>query len=159
MKTYCLVPSVIAEKHIFPNHSREQTSIKPLTSVSNHSPSSKVKDKPSLETLVRLALQPSQHDYGISLVKSLDQNPNVTWNESGDLDPPFKGLNIIDLITTLSNRKAKFSPEKKPLVKMLFNLTGLNPRSIKNSKEKVDLLGGGGGGRGRGTGRCEWVPY
>ena len=162
MKTFCLVPSAIAEKHFSSaSMSKERTSISPPSAAPYHPPVSKIKDKPPLDSLLRVALPPSQHDYGTSFVKLLDQNTNVSWNENGDLDQPFKGLNIINLISTLNNRKAKISPEQKPLVKMLFNLTGLNPLSIKNSKEKADLVGGGkkkivGGGN---AAVGVWIPY
>ena len=162
MKTFCLIPSAIAEKHFsLASMSKERTFISPPTVATNLPPASKIKDKPSLDSLLRVALPPSQHDYGLSFLKLLDQNPNVGWNENGDLDHPFKGLNVINLISTLSNRKAKFPSEQKPLVKMFFNLTGLNPLSIKNSKEKVDLVGGGKkvSSRGGNAAVGSWVAY
>lgn len=86
----------------------------PIKSQASHSPRQHTGSaNPSLEDLIRVSVPPPNREYGLSLVKLLDGKPNVSWDERGNLFPPFSGLNIIDIINSLGNTIGKISTEKK----------------------------------------------
>lgn len=67
-------------------------------------------------------MSPACREYGLTFVKLLDGKPSITWDEKGNLSPPFSGYNILDLINSLANNKGRLSSEDRPLVNMLFRL-------------------------------------
>ena len=155
MKEYCLVPVSIAQKFMFtqpPSPSKVVIAKKKISQPKPLSPSPMhpLPHNPSLEDLIRVSTSPAFREYGLSLVKLLDNKSGISWDEEGNFSPPFSGLNIIDIINTLGNPKATFSNKQKPLVKLLFHLAQIPSRAIRNISQKKKLVG---------MGRTAWLPY
>lgn len=120
---------------------------KPIPEPTSRTPSF---TNPPLEKLIRVSISPAFQEYGLSLIKLLDGKPNISWDERGNFLPPFSGLNVVDLINTMGNTKAKFSNAQKPLVKLLLHLAQIPPSAIRNISQKKKLVG---------MGRTTWLPY
>lgn len=150
MKEYCLVPVHIAQKYMHPNVESSLAEVPQRVK--------KKDNNPSLENLIRLSVSPSLQEYGLSFIRMLEDKPNISWDEQGNLLPPFSGLNILDLINTLGRVKGKSLNVPYSLITLLFRLGNLPFDVIKNLSLKKKLLGDG-GGRVGGGGELRWRAY
>ena len=150
MTEYCLVPVTIAEKYMYKENDSLTSTSTPTPTTTTATATTGIRppvslphlNNPSIDHLIRTTVPPVYREYGISLVNLLDGKPNIAWDERGNFLPPFSGLNVMRLITTLANPKAAFSKQEKPLVTMLLRLAQISPNVIKSSRQKKSLTGG-----------------
>ncbi len=164
MKEYCLVPVSVAERckfkpadvaiqHRFTSKQvkkKKKTSLPPpataATDTSTAVPPSRAPVNPPLDDLIRVAVPPSFREYGLSLLKLLEGKPGISWDDRGNLLPPFSGISVFDLIRVLGHGKGdtkRLSAEKRPLLSLLLRLAQLPADAIRNTTQRSKLTGGG----------------
>lgn len=156
MKEFCLVPTTIAEKYMLNRPSSITTkapsspkTLATTTSATATSPSpATIKTakvplhaNPPLHDIIKLSVPPSLRDYGLAFMSSLDNTSNISWDEQGNLLPPFSGLNVIDLINTLGTAKGKIPGEQSDLISLLLRYARIPQRALRTTQKKK-LTGG-----------------
>ncbi len=164
MKEYCLVPVSVAERckfkptdsatqHRFTSKQvkkKKKTSLPlpaaALPDTATVAPPPRAPVNPPLDDLIRVAVPPSFREYGLSLLKLLEGKPGISWDERGNLLPPFSGISVFDLIRVLGHEKGaakRLSPDKRPLLSLLLRMAQLPADAIRNTTQRSKLIGGG----------------
>ena len=141
MMEYCLVPKAIADQMIkqtnFPNiqNSKIEDSLstpktmfsRPITDTGN----------PSLDHIVNLMVEDKHRGYALSVIKYLQDHPEVKYNTDGNFIAPVPGLNVSDVLGFfLNNKTSSFIKEK---IKLMNDYIKIPPYYIKNKNSKEEL--------------------
>lgn len=158
MKEFCLVPVSIAEKYMFNRHSplalHTKTPVPPPPTTALPPPPASTmtagvakRSNPPLHDMIRVGVPPSLREYGLSFAAMLDNKPDISWDEQGNLLPPFSGLNVIDLINSLGTAKGKIPVDQSGLISLLLRYARIPQRALRTTQKK------------KVTGGSLWLPY
>lgn len=147
MKEYCLVPVKIAEKYIQSKNKipTQESTPKAVIPATKPRPIVSPPSTPNVNSLVKSFMTPATQEFGVSVVNLLRNSPGVSWDDKGNLLAPISGINLIDLLQIMANKKGTFPAAHRPLIKTLFGLTDLPKDIIKNPSERKRVFGGGAG--------------
>lgn len=160
VKEYCLIPKSKLDKHEYfktpspPHPSPPQRIEKPDERVLKEA-----EYDTSVDDSLKMALRPSDYEYGKGILSFLRKKPLVKWDREGQFTYPVRDINIVEAIRYWVTKNSTFDPNKIGDLRLLVRVGGLPESFIKNSRAKSKLFSKGGQKTIKKKKKINWIPY